>query len=376
MENKDKQFITGLENNLDEIKTEQAAGVQIEERLANVTNTNEQAGQGTVAQGTQAANIANTAPAGDFLTPAEEQAQKAQLAEKRGVNVPLIVLITIVVLALAAVAGMAATKLLGNDEQKEPETSLGGGGAADEENEGNNLTNVEELAVDDEVVQRLYGNVNGISELFDGWWGFYADGVQNGIIDRDKMLLLAGGNLPMGTCIGEYEYGNGGNVIDGCISGEAVRQKVLEMFGKELELMEDDKIGAMCGGKQYDAVNDEFHQVDIGCGGASSLRLSRVLERAEKSGDDIYLYEKAMLFDELEYYHIAETSSDGVAGLFGDKIGEYETPPYEDFESNDDYNEWLSSNERNLTSEYGDMFKWTFTKNAEGNYVFAGLERL
>lgn len=376
MENKDKQFITGLENNLDEIKTEQAAGAQIEEKLANVTNTNEQAERGTAAQVTQAANVANTAPAGDFLTPAEEQAQKAQLAEKRGVNVPLIVLIAIVVLALAAVAGMAATKLLGNDEQKEPGTSLEGGGAAGEENEGNNSTNVEELAVDDEVVQRLYGNFNGISELFDGWWGFYADGVQNGIIDRDKMLLLAGGNLPMGTCIGEYEYGNGGNVIDGCISGEAVRQKVLEMFGKELELMEDDKIGAMCGGKQYDAANDEFHQVDIGCGGASSSRLSRVLEGAEKSGDDIYLYEKAMLFDELEYYHIAETSSDGVAGLFGEKIGEYETPPYEDFESNDDYNEWLSSNERNLTNEYGDTFKWTFTKNAEGNYVFAGLERL
>ena len=133
MENKDKQFITGLENNLDEIKAEQAAGAKVEGDLAGagqsvtaaqgtLNTAQEVPVMNTVASGRGAPTM-NAAPTGDFLTPAEEQAQKAQLAEKRGVNVPLIVLIAIVILALAAVAGMAATKLLGNDEQKEPGTT-------------------------------------------------------------------------------------------------------------------------------------------------------------------------------------------------------------------------------------------------------------
>ena len=46
------------------------------------------------------------------------------------------------------------------------------------------------------------------------------------------------------------------------------------------------------------------------------------------------------------------------------------------FDSHEEYNAWLAENERNLTNEYGDEFKWTFKKNEAGNYVFAGLEKV
>lgn len=90
-----------------------------------------------------------------------------------------------------------------------------------------------------------------------------------------------------------------------------------------------------------------------------------------------------MLFDGTAYFHMGADAQgteqgDGVwetvDGLFGEKIGEYEAPDYDGFQEHDDYNDWLQNNETSLTNEYGDEFRWTFKKNAEGDYVFAGIE--
>ncbi len=394
MENKDKQFITGLENNLDEIKTEQAAGAKVEGDLAGagqsataaqgVPNTAQEVPvMNTVSSG-QGAPTMNAAPTGDFLTPAEEQAQKAQLAEKRGVNVPLIVLIAIVILALAAVAGMAATKLLGNDEQKEPGTSIEGGGATDGgEGDGDagddDSTDIEELAVDDELVQRLYGRFSVAKNPWDGKWNFYVDkDVTVGKPGRYLILTLAEANLfeKRQDCRGSYEYEfNDGTVVQltECYAGEDMRQEIKEMFGEDMVFTEEDIAGTVCGGFQYSSEFDEFHAVGSGCGGTWPASIIGKIVKAERSGDNLFIYEKALLQQEVSLYKISDIDGRlGAGELVDDSLVNY------DWEngSAEEFNKLQTEKIDEYFEKDSDIFKWTFTKNAEGNYVFAGLERL
>lgn len=55
---------------------------------------------------------------GDFLTPTEQRAEKEQLAERRGVNLGLVILVVAVVAALAAGIGLVAVNLLEKERIK------------------------------------------------------------------------------------------------------------------------------------------------------------------------------------------------------------------------------------------------------------------
>lgn len=401
MKNKDKQFITGLENNLDEIKAEQAAGAKVEGDLAGAgqsvtaaqgtpNTAQEVPAMNTVASG-QGAPTMNAAPTGDFLTPAEEQAQKAQLAEKRGVNVPLIVLIAIVILALAAVAGMAATKLLGNDEQKEPGTSIEGGGATDGgEGDGDagddDSTDIEELAVDDEVVQRLWHNFDIITDPWSQTKHFYImEGVAQGNVDNMLMTAVALSQLEQKPeCAGDYTLGEDLEYSlsqYGCYDVEALQAKVKEIFGKEIELATGGEIlnYINCHGWTLSEENNEIYDsIGPGCGGACTPVIKREIEKAERSGDNIYIYELAYMESCEGIYHLGtekntyEKEGEAVLALDSLKLGEAIAQVTE-------YDEYGfptgTVNPEGYRNQF-DEFKWTFTKNAEGNYVFAGLERL
>jgi len=280
------------------------------------------------------------------------------------------VAVIVVTLAIAGVAGVLVWDALRQSTQEPVETDKPAVSEVVEGEEKPEEPMAEEISIEEPVVQRVYGNFGRIEEIFDGWWDFYIDeGVRNGEISREHMLLLAASSGLGNACVGNYEYTTGGKVENACVLGEEVRRKVAEMFGQNIELTEDDKIGSLCGGMIYDVQGDEFHRVGNGCGGGSSSSMGRVLEKAEVSADELYLYEKALLFDAQEYFHFGEDE------IFGEKIGMYDFP-YDESLGYEEYNKRLAEYKKSLTTEYGDEFKWTFRKNEEGNYIFAGLEKV
>lgn len=406
MDDKDKNFEKDLVNNLDQQRAEMAAGAEIEEiqeqRMAErqeetvATGVEREAEAAAGARmeeqvakigpmnGTQAENGVETAG----RRPMSEAEAKALLMEetqkterklaKAHKNNQKIAIIAVIIAVVLCVAGVVLALVIGNrtEEDKGGDKGQIETPVADEDEkkpDGEPEESKDEIvamSVDDPLVQRLYGNFFAIGEIFDGWWGFYTDGgVKDGKISLEKMLALAGANFRNNACVGDYEYGNGGKIENDCSAGEDVRQKVAEMFGVDIQLSDGDKMGDFCGGKIYVAENDEFYQVGNGCGGASSMRLVRVLEKAEGRGNEIDLFEKVLIFDTQEYYQV------GIGDVKGERVGEYSIPD-DVLGDSEKYNEWLTQNEINLTDRYGSEFKWIFMKNESGDYIFTGLERV
>lgn len=228
------------------------------------------------------------------------------------------------------------------------------------------------LATNNALVERLYGQFE-ISTL----QGFYAD------------ILLDG-------WLGEYTREEGQlemalNQAEN-LSGEAVRAKYREMFGEEVELTEEkygDSAGKMSlvrGMKivAYEAGNDEFIELSSPMT-AGTGRYVRRLERAEKAtkiGEDgetkeeIYLYERALAvscklnleFDE-EGNRVDKGSSCGVLTV----AATCGTPEFGWSETDDEMTDEEIFTEASRAGI--GLVKWTFEKNAEGNYVFKDLER-
>lgn len=228
------------------------------------------------------------------------------------------------------------------------------------------------LATNNALVERLYGQFE-ISTL----QGFYAD------------ILLDG-------WLGEYTREEGQlemalNQAEN-LSGEAVRAKYREMFGEEVELTEE-KYGAsaeemrLARGMKivaYEAGNDEFIELSSPMT-AGTGRYVRRLERAEKAtkmGEDgetkeeIYLYERALAvkcklnleFDE-EGNRVDKGSSCGVLTV----AATCGTPEFGWSETDEEMTDEEIFTEASRAGI--GLVKWTFEKNAEGNYVFKDLER-
>lgn len=137
------------------------------------------------------------------------------------------------------------------------------------------------LATNEPLVQELYGQFE-ISPL----QGFYAD---------ELLAEASDDNREHGRL--EMALNQAGNW-----TGAAVRAKYREMFGEDVELT-DEKYGAataqnaqfVATGMRFVIYNeeaDEFHEL-----GPSTVvvgRHIRRLERAEKTGDRVYLYERAL----------------------------------------------------------------------------------
>lgn len=412
MDDKDKKFIAGLESNLDEIKAEQAAGTQIEEQLAKaqpVTGAEAQqmvreelgltgAGRPTAEAGASSVKTGVTGAkvgASDFLTAEEERAQKAQLAEKRGVNVPLVVLIAVVVLVLAAAAGYAAVRLLGGGREN-PDTSMsgnggdsGGEGGSEGDGSGNdggdNSTGVEELAVDDELVQRLWRNFDIIKDPWSRTKHFYiADGVAQGNVDDMLMVAVALSQVEQkSVCDKDYMLSAEASFSlsqYGCYDADAVRAKVKEIFGKEIELAADGEPLAYinCHSWTLNAGNQEIYDsTGPGCGGVCIPVTQREIEKAERSEDAIYIYELVYMEACDGIYHLGtelntyEYEGRTMLGMDSLKLGE----PIAQVGVGDVWSETPKVNIDEYRGQF-DEFKWTFVKDAEGNYVFAGLEKV
>lgn len=298
----------------------------------------------------------------------EDNARAKEALKKANSRGKKTLVAVIVVAVLLVVAGVATSIILSGMRKSE-------GNDGEQEGNGGNTSVVEkpeespdeleavELSLDDELVQELYGQFE-ISPL----QGFYEDELSAGVSGDNREH----GRLEMALNQAENW------------TGAAVQAKFQKMFGKAIELAEE-KYGVAWGDEQlvaigakfviYDGQKDEFLELEGGTDAAG--RYVRRLERAEKDGGKIYLYERVLTincrpdprFDE-EGNQIGNGSSCGVLTV-AVTCG---TPEFG----------W-SGDEEGMTDEevlneaavkrFG-VVRWVFEKNAEGNYVFKGLERV
>lgn len=220
------------------------------------------------------------------------------------------------------------------------------------------------LATNEPLVQELYGQFE-ISPL----QGFYAD---------ELLAEASDDNREHGRL--EMTLNQAGNW-----TGAAVRAKYREMFGEDVELTEEKYGVATVQNAQFVATGmrfviyneevDEFYEL-----GPSMVvvgRHIRRLERAEKTGDRVYLYERALTLkcqlgfgtDE-KGDQVDKEASCGVLTV----AATCGTPEFG----------WSNSEEKMTDGEVLDeaknksmgLVRWVFGKNAEENYVFKGLERV
>lgn len=213
--------------------------------------------------------------------------------------------------------------------------------------------------------------VQGLYEQFEisGLQGFYGDELLIGGVWGDNRER---GRLEMAL-----------NQVDDW-TGVAVRAKYQEMFGEEIELSEE-KYGAaatqgewrVVTGMGFVAYNEEADEFRKGLepSTVTTGRHIRRLERAEKEGDKIYLYERALTLkcqlslgvDE-EGNSVDKEASCGVLTV----AATCGTPEFG----------WSEGDERMTDeeilskaagSEMG-LVRWTFERMEDGRYVYRGME--
>lgn len=320
-------------------------------------------------------------------------------------------LVVVIILAVVLIiAGIAVSVILGgrdkdgnNDKQEE-----NGENAVVEKPEGADESEAQlvELSLDDEVVQRVYEPFAVINDSY--WSPFYFDEIGDGYDlseediqqrRRQGRLSIAYLNTPKEACKATIE--NGGLIdrygdfivtnwtaeqrgeVEQCVSGEKVRQNFKNIFGYDIELRGFDDYRNKNGATNVDGVftwsyspsYDEFY---YGLGGAGTPTMyKRRLVGAEKEADAVYLYEQA-----LEYYFPSWAFPDDDNAEFSvsdlTKEGS-ESNSLKITDTKANVEKILGGDELfNRVERLGDlgMFKWTFRKNAEGNYVFEGLEKV
>ncbi len=400
MDDKDKNFEKDLVNNLDQQRAEMAAGAEIEaiqeqraaewqeETVATGMEREAEAAAGARVEeqvakigpmnGTQAENGGETAgrrPMSEAEAKAllmEETQKTEQKLAKAHKNNQKIAIIAVIIAVVLCVAGVVLALVIGNrtEEDKGGDKGQIGTPVADEDEkkpDGESEEPKDEIvamSVDDPLVQRLYGNFVNVGGAYSSTLDFYTDkNVQNGKVDKMMMLDIALGNSAQRgkDCKAKHYVESGTQSYEvgemfGCREGKEARDKVQEIFGTVIELDDGDKTGEYCGAWMYDAQNDEFYVPSLGCGGSCLYALTRELTGAERYKNNIYLYETAYGGSCLNL-----TTVDGTV------IAEAKLDDNGSIVENVDVNDYRDKLEQ---------FRWTFTKNESGEYIFTGLERV
>lgn len=364
----DAQFMNQLTDNTAEIYDEVTAGAQIENTLEH---------EAKAANAKKPVSIEEA----KMLLNDETRRLNQELKKTEQKNRKTFIIVIIVALILCAVG--AAFALIMGSRHKDDDQGTGNPPLGNLVEDEPDITEPEIIALDvnNELVQELYQRFENAKNPWEGKWNFYIDeDVADGHPSRYMMLTLAKARLSNReqTCKGDYEFEyNDGTVVSltQCYSGDEMRQEIKEMFGEEMAFTEEDVAGTVCRGYHYNAENDEFHAVMSGCGGSWPASIVGKVVKAEEIGDVLYIYEKALMQETDGIYKI---SSDDKENLKGELIGYVADPDY-DFTSGsyEEYNELVSKNIDKYLDNSGDTYKWIFAKSIpDGNYVFAGLEKL
>ncbi len=265
-----------------------------------------------------------------------------------------------------------------NGDKQEPDEPNGDG---DDEEEGKPGDEMITLSTGDARVQKLYsyfaklGFASDLGQLAD----FYQNrGSFSGELSDLVMLDVALANLETERCaiqptddnlMQRYEnwVGSGDQLPTielfqtmynmGCYSGQAVRDKVKEIFGKELQLSNEMLMSLTNPYFGYDVANDEIYSMNLGRGGVFP-EFERTLLKAERDGERMYLY---------------ETVSVMVPGA-GNLISIYDKCI---MPGNAEVDEANGCNAEDYQWQTGQTrFRWVFKRTNAGNYVFEKIERV
>lgn len=364
----DEKFFQNLEANVDEIENEAAGGAKIEETLEQRATGEEK--HGVASDGVKKPLISED-DARELLrseTARANQRVQSISAKNRKTLVSIIVVAVVLCLAGLGFVLMMSSKHddkevnkpvepgVSEEEKKDPEEK------PDLSEEPKN--ELIEVAIDDPEVQELYRNLRHIGQAYSSTLDFYTDeGVRKGDVSKTMMLDIALGNSAEkgDKCKTEHYIESGSESFEvgevfGCRRGDEAREMIQEIFGKEIKLEDGDATGDYCGAWKYDSASDEFYSPNLGCGGSCLYALGRELKGAERDSGHLYIYETV-------YGGTCQTLNH----VNGDLIAEMEL---------DENGVMIKGVDPADYEDQLDQFKWTFTKNAEGNYVFTGLEKV
>lgn len=361
----DEESLRNLQNNLGEIKAVDQAGQQVQEELAKQAPISEEEARRLI------------------LEDKRRTEQSLRESNQKGKRIMIAVL---VVAAILCVLGVVFAMVIGgqkNDDQgntDQPGNSVGMGDQQkpDEPEE----TGPVEIGVNDALVQKLYRHfdvTNGMvyvdeavlngdfSEIALGVAALNTDKVACKVEPTEEVLQERYGDL-----LTQVEINEVMEMSRECYDATAVNKKAQEIFGVALNLQDGAKFGSFTAGGQphyrYDAENEEFYY-DLTPGGGVMPKVAHNLERAERQGNYIYLYDVAGQTEEC----YIETTRKTCAGPVGESMWNYDLGAYDpkyviDYELTDE----------NILSHADDFarYKWTFSKNTDGNYVLEKLERV
>lgn len=183
-------------------------------------------------------------------------------------------------------------------------------------------------------------------------------GLFNGLEDRSKEtedMLMEGA---------QYNHERG------CYDGKTVREKIYEIFGKEIAEFPDLRDNLFVG---YDSEYDEFFYWPFAGGGIASTFIIRSPYRATSDGDRIYVEETiAMgnLSDEASVVSLeCDLEDTSCSGYYDFKNELASVSSYE--EAIELQREFVAEHRSGLSN-----FRWVFKRTSDGDYVFEKIEKL
>ncbi len=392
------------------------------------TNSQEAAEGGSMAEGVDISGSGMKGPEetaselgeGVFEGDQEEQEESKTENREKGKSGAKKIWPWIVVLVLVlAVAGAAVWYFWGhkggeNDEEKvEPGTGMdaeveAGVGSGKDESDASEL---EELSLDNELVQRLYGQFGaariGSNEFYrvirgmentESHFGISAEG-EGTSADLAK-IGIAMSNLELMKCRAVAEDGemkkryeenypwiaeDGAGMVNyaQCYDGQAVKTKTRELFGEEIgfyplrvvptEYGWNYMLNTAVAGNRvyaYDSKYDEFYHIPDGSEGRSTMG---GLYAAEKDKNRVYLHEVRAFVRCSPAPYVDETTGEYVSGSY---CGIFDMDSYETIAEWSDPEPAVDVEKMIQEKEKYPKFKWTFRKAETGNYVFEKLERV
>lgn len=272
------------------------------------------------------------------------------------------ILIVVIVVLFLALAGAITWGVIASQQNQTPQDTTQDGNQDDSQGISGEDNSPKELALDNVIVQRLYHNFDAVTgSVYNGASNFYTSEGALGV-EPNKELMLAIATRAISavndSCNGRYKDEiSGSPIYRDCRQGNDVRRKVKEIFGKDIVIEDGELAGNVCGTWKYNAENDEFYIPSTGCGGTCFTVQNRTLDKAEQVGDHIYLYETVYGENCQSLFH---ANGDEIVSIELDESGNMIGEKY----NIDDYKGQF------------DHFKWTFTKNSDGDYSFTGLEKI
>lgn len=323
--------------------------------------------------------------------PIVPETKSLHLQKKKGWLVALAVFLVLGAIGGVAWFVIANSKDKSNGELEEA-SSVGDvdkNGDSDKEPESEHKPEVVTLSLDDELVQKLWGYFNskfyskeflgitengmGVMSSFAPLNRFYSEEgalSPDGLADVYKFSVAIQAvnsyyDEEAESCKGDYDFlrwvddtGREHSSVGAknCYSGDTLRTKVRKIFGSEisLEQFENQHLISSGEGWEYSVKNDEIVNR---ASGANRSPLARVLLKAEQDGTHVYIYEAVgyvgCWVDGADVCPARKL--DGAEVVDGEKIT------------------W--SNMRDFADRF-DNFKWTFTKNADRDYIYSSLEQI